>query len=281
MFRNNKAMMRSNLCKYTLKLALPLSLLSLLSLGACVKRPDKVMSDQEMAPIVADYELARACERGNSFSLHSGDDDGLLMSVLRSHKVSREEYDSTIAWYSRNPDKYYILCEKVEKELDAKQRKYAGKGESLQFDDLWPYGRMMMFSGLASSDGLDFSIPSSEVEPGQKLRLNMRFNTRAEGVALLGVEYEDGVKAYNTKQLSDRKLELNLQTDTARRIRRIFGNLTIDSQSKLPLWADSVSLASLPFDSLEYYRIHSQKIYRKPIKKVKREVQDSVSGAAD
>lgn len=273
--------MRSKVCKSVMKMAFPLSLLSLLSLAACVKRPEKVMTDQEMAPIVADYELARACDRGGSVGMRSGGEDDLLLAVLRDHKVSREDYDSTIAWYSRNPDKYFILCEKVEKELDAKQRKYAGKGETLQFDDLWPYGRMMMFSGFASSDGLDFSIPSSEVEPGQKLRLNMRFNSRAEGMALLGVEYEDGMKAYNTKQLSDRKLELNLQTDTARRVRRIFGNIALDSQSKLPLWADSVSLASLPFDSLEYYRIHSQKIYCKPSKKVKREVQDSLSGAAD
>lgn len=278
--------MRSKVCKSVLKMAimktaLPFSLLSLLSLAACVKRPDKVMSDQEMAPIVADYELARACDRGNSIGLHPGSEDDLLLAVLRDHKVSREEYDSTIAWYSRNPDKYLILCQKVDKELDAKQRKYAGKGEMLQFDDLWPYSRMMMFSGLASSDGLDFSIPSSEVEPGQKLRLNMRFNSRTDGMALLGVEYEDGVKTYNTKQLSDRKLELNLQTDTARRVRRIFGNVAIDSQSRLPLWADSVSLASLPFDSLEYYRIHSQRIYRKPSKKVKSEVQDSLSKAND
>jgi len=254
------------------------ALTAALVLSGCVKRPDKVLSDKEMAPVLAEYELARSCGRSSGVNML---DDDMLRSVLDKHSISREVYDSTMAWYSRNPDKYYTLCEMAEKQLAVMQRKYAGKGESVQLNDLWPYSRMMMFSGLAASDGMEFSVPASEIEPGQSLKLNMRFNGRAEGSALLGVEYEDGVKSFRTQQLSDRRLEIRVQTDTARVVRRIFGNVSLDRQTRLPLWADSIALGSLPFDSLEYYRIHSQKVYRKPTKKVIREVQDSLPVAAD
>lgn len=255
-----------------------MALTALLVLPGCVKRPDKVLSDKKMAPVVAEYELARSYCRSDAADVSR---DQMLMSVLDRHGISREEYDSTMAWYSRNPDKYYVLCEMVEKQLAVIQREYSGKGESVQMNDLWPYSRMMMFSAHSLSDGLEFSVPASEIEPGQSLELNMRFNGRAEGAALLGVEYDNGVKSFRTQQISDRRLRIRIQTDTARVVRRIFGNVSIDRQTRLPLWADSIALGSLPFDSLEYYRIHSQKIYSKPVKKVKREVQDSLPVAAD
>lgn len=258
-------------------------LLGVMACGSCVKRPEKVLSDKQMAPLVADYELARACGRADAAKSYAYSDEEALLFVLDKHGVSREAYDSTIAWYGRNPDKYYVLCEMVEKDLSKKQRNYAGKDSEVQTNDLWPYGRMLVFSDLSASDGLDFSVPVSELTPGERLLFKMRFSSRAEGAALVGVEYENGLKAYNTVNLSGRRLELDLQTDTAYEVRRIFGNVVLDEEVKLPVWADSISLNSLPFDSLEYYRINSQRVYRNPAPivkkntpKVNHEVQDSL-----
>lgn len=270
-------------CKYGLSLCV---LLSGLTLGSCVKRPDMVLSDKDMAPVVADYELARAYDRVSTGGRDGFSEEEILLSVLEKHGIKRAVYDSTMSWYGRNPDKYYELCELVEKDLFRKKNRYAGKSSDVEADDLWPYGRMMVFSDLAASDGMSFSIQSSELEPGQRLRLKMRFNSRAEGSALMGVEYENGTKSYTALKLSDRKLEMNLQTDTAQMVRRIFGNVMLDPAARLPIWADSISLAAFPLDSLEYYKINSQRRcyphIRKPkVEKRDDEMQDIVSDSAD
>lgn len=257
-----------------------------MALASCVKRPEMVLSDKKMAPVVADYELALACGRVNTGDRDALSEEEILLSVLERHGIQREVYDSTMAWYGRNPDKYFELCELVEKDLSRKKSIYVGKSSDVEADDLWPYGRMMVFSDLSASDGMDFSIPSSELEPGQRLRLRMRFNSRAEGTALIGVEYENGIKSYTTSRLSDRKLEMNLQTDTAHMVRRIFGNVMLDPAMRLPIWADSISLAAFPLDSLEYYKIHSQRRYYQPVRKprvqkIDEEAQDIVSDSAD
>ena len=80
---------------------------------------------------------------------------------------------------------------------------------------------------------------------------------------MIGVEYTDGTKSLvANSNMGNRKLKLTLITDTSRMVKRVFGTVNIDKNA-MPIWADSISLRKLPFDSTQYYRFNSQRFYRK------------------
>ena len=61
-----------------------------LLLGSCVKRPDKVLSDEDMAPIIADMELAEAYAQANPGVISDQEKrEQLIDGVLKKHGVSR------------------------------------------------------------------------------------------------------------------------------------------------------------------------------------------------
>ena len=158
---------------------------------------------------------------------------------------------------------------------------YAQTGSfTVQSSDLWPYSRQSFISRKSSSDAFMFSIPVVEVQKGERIELKLRMRDRIDATALLGVEYDNGVKEFQNRTLTGvQRLRMVLQTDTGRSVSRIFGNMLLNDMSQTPLWIDSISLSSLPFDSLEYYNIHSQRIYREPKerRRPKAEIPDSLA----
>lgn len=259
--------------KSRLAFALVCSLVILAS--GCIRRPKGVLSDKDMAPVLADLELADAYLKSNPTDKNEMR-EALLTDILARHKVSRADYDSTMAWYARNVDQYYEVCDLVNKELLKKKTAMTGEiaGQE-EANDLWPGIKMSVVLPNSISDGIDFSMPTARVEKGERLQWRMRFNEMAGGTALLGVEYDNGRKAFTSSSLRGKQMELKLQTDTNFSVIRVFGNVAFEKGTRLPLWADSISLSKLPFDSLEYYHINSQRIYREPAK-IRVEKYDSI-----
>lgn len=239
----------------------------LICCSACIQRPKGVKSERQMIPVVTDMTLADTYLRtvgGNSPEQR----EAMMDYVLKKHGMTRAEYDSTMVWYARNVDEYYELTDKVNKELAKKQRKMKGVSvDEMQAGDLWPYPRFAVMSPLGAYDGFNFSIPTADIEKGERLKLKMRFNGAVEGDAILGVEYENGVSNFQTSSLRGSRLEMNLQTDTALKVKRIFLNMVTENELKRTILADSISLAALPFDSVQYYQIHSLRRYAPPTRR--------------
>lgn len=260
------------------RLILPLLLISL-ALASCVKRPSGVLSDKKMTKVVADMELADAYIKSNPSGDVGSKSEAIEAYVLEKHGVSRAEYDSTMAWYARNVDDYYQFCNLVDKELRLRRSKISGASLS-DTPDLWPYSRQAVISALSGSNALEFDFPSNDVEAGERVKFKFRINKPAFGSAILGVEYEDGLMSFSTRSLSStKKLDITLQTDTAKKVTRIFGHMLLRDKNVLPLWLDSISLTKLPFDSMEYYNMYGQRAYKFPVKRrelPKKVKQDSV-----
>lgn len=255
-----------------MKNSLIIILVSLLSLGSCNKRPEGVLSESEMEELLTDLELADAYY----LSSPSGSDKAALTeAVLKKHGVSQEELDSTIAYYGRNIDEYYALYEKVEKRL---QKKSGHAEEPSEEDDIWPYSRFAAYMPGQMSDGITFSIPAEDLAPGNSIDWRMRLSSAVNADIMLGVEYENGVTMIVKKNgQGGQPLQLNLITDTALVAKRIFGTMSIPTASR-PIWADSIRLIKLEYDSLEYPRIRSQKkIYRSLPKPAVEEIPDTVT----
>lgn len=240
---------------------------SLVCLSACIKRPEGVLSDKEMAPVVADLELAEAYMQ----TQRSGDPgrrEALVEYVIGKHGVSRADFDTTMAWYGRNVDVYQRLYKDVDNILARRRRELSGAGDAavdLDGSDIWSYSRHAMVSDKGASDALVFSIPTAQVDKGERVVWQLRMRSMAEATALLGVEYSNGETSFvNRKVRPSKKFELSLQTDTALKVTRVFGNMHVLVKQDLPVWLDSISLTHLPFDSLEYYNIHGQRLLASP-----------------
>lgn len=232
--------------------------------SSCVRRPKGVKSDSDMVPVVADMAVADAYLRTVSGNTPQERDE-VMAYVLSKHGMTRAEYDSTMVWYARNSDAQFEMTEKVIKELEKMHGKARGVTPGvMESNDLWPYSRMAVISPLGVYDGFNFSIPTVDVKKGERLRLKMRFNSTVDGEVLFGLEYDGGRKVFNTSQLHGTRFEMTLQTDTAVKVNRIFANLITDRELQKTVWIDSISLAAMPFDSLMYYQIHSQRRYFDP-----------------
>lgn len=196
--------------------------------------------------------------------------EGIVTYILQKNGLSREEYDSTMSWYGRNLDKYVELYAKVDKELQNRQKKLSGSGESTGFDkDLWPYARHILITPQSASDNISFHIETEEINKGDLIRWQMKTGMIPSGSLMLGVVYDDGVSGYTSMGLSSgKRWDIKVQTDTAKQVKYIFGNLHIDGISSV-VAVDSLQLTAEPFDSLNYYRINLLKRYGGPVAKRK------------
>ncbi len=250
----------------------PTILVLMLMLTACDKRPKGVLSDNKMLSLIVDLELAESYV--STYNEDESDDmrESALGGVLKKHNVSKAEFDSTMTWYGKNVDVYQQLLEKADKELLKRQKKISGQVTAeIAVADLWPYERHYMISPLSSTDNLAFSIPGEEIAPGERLEWKARLSSMPDGEVMLGVDYETGPSSYTYRQLMGMdKLKVDLQTDTARKVKRIFGNIHIkrNSGSRNIILLDSLSLGKLPFDSTEYHMIFSHTKFDAPRRKL-------------
>lgn len=228
----------------------------------CRKRPKGVLSESEMVSLIADMEVAQ----GYFMSIDDGDisendRQGAVIYVLNKHHITKAEFDSTMTWYGRNIDDYRKLCESVEKELIKRQKRIPGEQqESEDIKDMWPYSRHFAFNGKGASDNLVFSIKPEELLPGDRINWKLRMMNPPSGNVMIGVEYDNGTSSYSYNSLmGQNKVDITLQTDTALRVRRVFGNLHLKQMGAAHVWIDSIALGRLPYDSTLYYRGFSQR----------------------
>lgn len=253
-------------------------------LSACSKRPEGVLSEKQMVDIMADIQIAQAMSdtRYRNPGGEEVDYPHLTEGILESHNVSREEMDSTLNWYGHNMDEYSRLFSKVDKELQKRVRRYAGSHERIKKEvgddqDLWPYSSHALLSSHSVSPALLLSIEKPMLNKGDMVVWKLRINsTTASTTSVLGAEYSDGTTGYIIRHNSGkRNIETEFQTDSSKTVKRLFGSFRPSREGELPLWVDSISIVKSALDSLEYYKVNQQILYKGPFRR------KEVSVAAD
>ncbi|MCM1369592.1 MAG: DUF4296 domain-containing protein [Candidatus Amulumruptor caecigallinarius] len=248
-----------------MKHTLPLIIVAMIGMSSCIQRPEGVVSDKKMTKVVTDLELAEAYVMNNPGGGNLQRREAIIEYVIRKNGLTREEYDSTMAWYGRNIDEYRNLYASVDKEIMRRRRNASGQIAAAETSDLWPYSRHAMITELSGSNAINYNIPSPLVNKGDRIEFKMRMRYPVGGSSLLAVEYDNGVVSYiSQKNNSRRAISISLQTDTSMTVKRIFGNFTVGDSRDLPVWADSIYMHATPYDSLEYYRIHALRSYSLP-----------------
>lgn len=237
-------------------------------LFSCSRRPPEVLSEKEMVSLMADMQIAE----GYSNITYSGrnsmeEKKELGKGILASHNITQEELDSTLAWYGKNLDEYSALFEKVDVEINRRKEALNRKqgivslAESAS-NNIWPFPQHGVALENGNTPGWIISFESPGLEKGDKLNWSMYLPGATDVKGLLGVEYDDGtIEIFSSTFTSNHKVELPLQTDTAKTVIRIFGNVGVKDNKDLPLFADSITMNVIPYDSLEYQRRRGQKKY--------------------
>lgn len=255
-------------------------------LAGCSDKPKEAISERKMVKLMADMQLAEAYANTVGMSHYSQGNERSTIGkgILASHGVTQEELDSTLAWYGRNIDDYTNLYEKVDKEINSRRRKImkqTGAEELVNSADiLWPYQSHGVLSSLGNTDAWILSLESPGLEKGDMLEWSLRLSENSQLNGVLGVEYEDGTSDASAQLLSGtrKKYELRLQTDTGKVVRRIYGTLRLRDNDQKPVYADSMLLRKMPFDSIEYMRYRSLRHYGAPARiKPKIERKDTLT----
>lgn len=221
---------------------------------ACSDRPSNVLSETEMVDLLVDMELTEAY--ANTQYSSSNEKHELGERVLEKHGVSKETLDTTLAWYGRNIDEYSTLFDKVDKKILDKKKKFmeeSGGELRKESDNLWPYGRHLLISSLSGYDGLNFMLTNPELEKGEIIDFSFYLPNVESMKGTLGVEYKDGSGEAVVQNFSSKhKVDLQLYTDTAREVSKIFGSMSLKDSKSMPVYLDSISLKTEPYDSLNY-----------------------------
>lgn len=230
------------------------------------------VSQGKMADLIVDMQLAEAYA-GNHIEYASDSARNVLrQSVLAKYGMTQAEMDTAISWYAHHLEKYDKLYEEVERKLERKQKKLlasSGEGEQSEEGSLWPYSMMAMLSPNSAQDAVMFSLPVSDIQPGERLTWKMRLSKGSGADMTLGVDYREGGTSYINRYFSQsQRLELNLQTDSSRNVSRVYGVMRVDAHTVLPIWADSISLTRLPLAAETYHTYLQQADYRGPAKRV-------------
>ena len=255
------------------------SLLFGLGLTNCIKRPKDILTEKETVDLLADMQLAEAYISSEGGMYNDSIRHAIGEGVLLKHGVTRAELERTLAYYGKNTDEYYKLFDKVNKRIESKKKEITGMAmESISTENnIWPFSPFTYFSPNNASDGLAFSLTGELLTPGEALEWKMRFNNNGIGDGLLGIDYSDGTSVYTKKSIGgSRQVKLELQSDTGKVIKRIYGYMNVN-RSSLPLWADSISLITIPFDSTSYMRVNMQNRYYGPRKRPREEKKDTVA----
>lgn len=246
-----------------LSLIVPVGLI--LSMG-CTRRPAKVLDEQEMVELLADMQLAEAYYHlsGHTPGV-SNPSEEIGQQVLAMHNVTQEELDSTLSYYGRNLDDYSLLYEKVDAEINRRRKrldKIMPDVTKIDGSELWNRGQFGYVSPLGTTDGWIFSVTDPSVDKGEKITWSLHLTDPVPMKGILGVEYEEGnSEIVSLNFTGKKKIEFVLQTDTAGKVRRLFGNLAAESKNNLPLYADSIRLYTSPFDSIEFENRRNKRKY--------------------
>lgn len=285
--------------------SLHIFLLLLLLLMSCGKTPGGVLSQNEMADLIADLQLADAYIETHSNDFESDSSKMVIkQSVFKKHGITQKDYDSSLVWYAHNMEDYIKAYDKAAKKLQQRYDKLdKGKGGNDQMQnmaeagvpqgmpthnanpaphgikkrklgtdikadstDLWQGKRSYLLAQGDKRGFIPFDIrPDADKKPGDRYQLAYKLNRGGnEFKVSLNVDYIDGGTTQITRGTnSDGWVTIDIQSDTARQVRRIYGYVSYDIKRGHTAYVDSLSLMRTHLNLGNYGFIHAQRQFER------------------
>lgn len=245
---------------------LPLIFLSTLLFASCSRTPDNVLSKGDMADLLVDLQLATAVANQNPEKYPTDSMKQLLkQSVFEKHHITEAEFDTSLMWYGHNLDTYTEVYDDVIAQLQKREQKAveesrkAGEQATLAGDsvDIWTLPHRQIFNKrqIGQYAMLAFSIPADDnTKAGDRYEWNMRLYNGSEAAeAVLGVDYAGGGSEYQVRTVPmDERTRIILQSDSTKKVIRVFGHMVYNLKRDNTLFADSLSLYRTRMDDEQY-----------------------------
>lgn len=245
-------------------------LLLTLALVACqLKRPGYVLSDSEMVDVLVDYHIAKAMgEELPAVETHMK--VLYVEAALSKHGLTQQEFDTTMAWFSRHPDVLTKVYEKVSEKLKAdrdelnhlmslrnQQPTESAEGDTV---DVWPWQRVHRLSRQPLTNKITFTLESDiNYRDDDTLQWIARFShmggridTLHAAAMALHIDYADPDTTLTSfrRILSDGTDTLTLSADSFGTLIRVSGYIYFPA-------ADSLDNSALLVDRISLMRLHA------------------------
>ena len=276
---------------------LPLLLL-VLSLTSCDKTPGGVISVNDMADLIVDLKIAEAYMESNAAEFPNDSTKQVLkQSIFKKHGITSEEYDSSLVWYAHNMEDYVkahdravgILQERHDKVAKLRDKELAeGKnpmrdpnrggpwtssgprhpkiaGTDVKSDtaDLWQGKRCYMLTPGSRQGFIPFDIvPDAGKQQGDRYQLAYKLTRGGNDFKVsLNVDYTDGATTQTTRATSsDGWVTIDIQSDTTRQVRRVYGHVSYNIGQGSVAYVDSLMLVRTHLNRGNYGYIHAQRL---------------------
>ncbi|MCH4155388.1 MAG: DUF4296 domain-containing protein [Muribaculaceae bacterium] len=264
-------------------------LLLCMVLTACDNTPSNVLSKSDMVDLMTDVEIGEAMVQTESGIYHNDSLRNVMrQSVFQKHNVTQEEYDTSLVWYGHHIDKYIEVYKEVVVRLQDRQKDLASQKETpkngisgqqvggntggslrKQYSatkgdtiDMWKEDRLYVLGNNLGKMILKFDYPANgSARQGDRYDLMFRmFNNISKVDVYLGVDYFDGSTSFVFRTMSfEGQNEVPLQTDSTRRVKRIYGYISYDPKVKEMLFIDNLQLLRTHIDRRNYEIYNVQK----------------------
>ncbi len=286
----------------TLYLSLLLLALSLLS---CGKTPSGVLSQNEMADLIVDLQLADAYIDTHISEFETDSSKMVIkQSIFNKHGITQQDYDSSLVWYAHNMEDYIKAYDKavhkLQKRFDKMSKDMGSEPQDMEAPgnhptgapsrnahpaaprglnkhqlvrdtradstDIWQGKRSYMLAQGAKRGFITFDIaPDANKRPGDRYQLAYKLNRGGnEFKVSLNVDYIDGSTHQITRGTnSDGWVMIDIQSDTARQVRRIYGYVSYNMKRGHTAYVDSLSLMRTHLSNSNYGFIHAQRLFQR------------------
>lgn len=212
------------------------------SITACqVKRPKTVISDAKMESVLYDYHIAKAMGEQVPYS-DNYKKVLYIESVFEKHGITQAVFDSSMVWFTRNPEVLTKIYEKVSNKLMAERDginnliairdnkpKESMPGDSI---DVWIWQHIYQLTGMPLDNKISFVLPSdTNFKDRDTLRWNVHFSffhddidsVHAPIMAMQMVYKNDSIISEIQKVYKEGMESISLSADTLGEIKEVRG----------------------------------------------------------
>ncbi len=267
-----------------------ISLLGLLSaLIACDRAPNGIIKESKMEKVLIDMAKADAYIGMNPDKFPNDSTRMVLkQSVLAAHGYTIHDFDTSLVWYAHNLDIYDKVLQNATKELRdevnkkggtpsrymggadlpqmqrpaAQHKQYANNGDTA---NVWKEQKTWVLAGGNTHGHIPFDLrPDQESRSGDRYQLQLKtFNAANRITVLLAVDYSDGTTSFVANTMStDGWKSYDLQADTARIVKRVYGSIGYQITPGTIAFLDSIQLLRTHFDPQRFTSFRTQKILK-------------------
>ena len=240
-------------------------LLIVLSMVSCDKTPRGVISTDDMAELIADLQIADAYIDSHMDEFPNDSSKQVLkQSIFKKYGITSAEYDSSLVWYAHNMEDYIKAHDQavgiLQKRIDkiTKNNKLPDEADRTLPGE--PTHGVFPRSGINGPLGGKFNHMSDN-KRGDRYQLAYKIGRGDnEFKVSLNVDYIDGSTSQNARATyGDGWVTVDVQSDTARQVRRVYGYVSYNIKPGHVAYVDSLMLIRTRMSGSNYGIINAQR----------------------